>query len=225
MSDSFISNPSQQATNQVADARISFLGKTYGMLALCIAAGSIGAYFSMGLAFPHEHPFIMLFLMIGGIFGVQAVRHMQGVNVAALLGFGALTGLAISPLIGFVAAKSGILVAQAFMTTAVSFVALTGYVFYSRKDFSFLKGFVWTGLIAMIVLGLSNYFFFESGTLQLAISGMSVLLFSAFILYDTSSILRDYPNDEYVAAALTLYLDVFLLFENLLYLFGILGDE
>ena len=111
------------------------------------------------------------------------------------------------------------------MTTAVSFVALTGYVFYSRKDFSFLKGFVWTGLIAMIILGLSNYFFFESGTMQLAISGMSVLLFSAFILYDTSSILRDYSNDEYISAALTLYLDVFLLFENLLYLFGVLGGN
>jgi len=214
-----------QSPTNVADDRIAFLGKTYGMLAMCIGAGSLGAYFSMGSAFPHEHPFIMLGIMIAGIFGVQAVRHMQGINLAALLAFGAITGLAISPLIGFVAAKSGMLVAQAFMTTAVSFVALTGYVFYSRKDFSFMKGFLWTGLIAMIVLSLSNYFFFESGTLQLAMSGMGVLLFSAFILYDTSNILRDYPNEEYIAAALTLYLDVFLLFENLLYLFGVLGGD
>ncbi len=207
------------------DARITFLGKTYGMLALCIAAGSAGAYFSMGLAFPYEHPFMMLFAMIGGIFAVQALRHTPGVNFAALLGFGALTGMAIAPLVAIVSAKSGMLVTQAFMTTAVSFVALTGYVFYARKDFSFLKGFVWTGLIALIVLSLSNYFFFESGTIQLAISGMGVLLFSAFILYDTSNILRDYPNDEYISAALTLYLDVFLLFQNLLVMFGILGDD
>lgn len=212
-------------SSQLADARISFLGKTYGMLTLCIAAGAMGSYFSMGLAFPHEHPWMMLFAMIGGIFLVQGLRHTPGLNLAALLGFGALTGLAISPLVGFVAAKSDLLVAQAFMTTAVAFVALTGYVFVSRKDFSFLKGFVWVGLISMIVLGLSNYFFFESGTLQLAISGMGVLLFSAFILYDTSGILRDYPNEEYVAAALTLYLDVFLLFEHVLYLFGVLNDD
>jgi len=209
----------------LADERIDFLGKTYGMLALCIAAGSAGAYFSMGASFPQEHPWIMLGIMIGGIFGVQAVRHISGLNFAALLGFGAITGLAISPLVGFVAAKSEMLVAQAFLTTAASFVGLTAYVFISRKDFSFLKGFIWTGLIAMIVLGLSNYFFFESGTLQLAISGMSVLLFSAFILYDTSTILRDYPSNEYIAAALTLYLDVFLLFQNLLYLFGVLGGD
>ncbi|MES0371057.1 MAG: Bax inhibitor-1/YccA family protein [Mariprofundaceae bacterium] len=207
------------------DDRITFLGKTYGMLALCIAAGSAGAYFSMGIAFPYEHPFMMLFAMIGGIFVVQAVRHKAGINFAALLGFGALTGMAIAPLISMVSAKSGMLVTQAFMTTAVTFVTLTAYVFYSRKDFSFLKGFVWTGLVAMIVLSLSNYFFFESSTLQLAVSGMGVLLFSAFILYDTSNILRDYPNNEFISAALTLYLDVFLLFQNLLVMFGMLGGD
>ncbi|HKI62136.1 MAG TPA: Bax inhibitor-1/YccA family protein [Mariprofundaceae bacterium] len=209
----------------LADERIGFLGKTYGMLALCIGAGSIGAYLSMGLVFPQQHPWMTLFLMIGGIFLVQAVRHVPGVNFAALLGFGAITGFAIAPLVGLVAAKSPVLVLQAFMTTSVAFVALTAYTFISRKDFSFLKGFVWTGLIAMIVLGLSNYFFFESGTLALTLSGIGVLLFSAFILYDTSSILRDYPNNEYIAAALTLYLDVFLLFEHVLVLFGALGDD
>ena len=208
------------------DERISFLGKTYGMLALCIAAGSIGAYLSMGMAFPHEHPFMMLFIMMGGIFVVQGVRHQPVINQLALLGFGGLTGMAIAPLVGVVASTSGSMaVVQAFVTTAVTFVALTGYVFYSRKDFSFLKGFVWTGMIAMIVLGLSNYFFFESGILSLAMSGMGVLLFSAFILYDTSAILRDYPNDEYIAAALTLYLDVFLLFQNLLAMFGLMGGD
>lgn len=217
--------PSMTASVVQTDERIAFLGKTYGMLALCIAAGSAGAYFSMGLAFPYEHPFMMLFAMIGGIFAVQALRHTPGINFAALLGFGALTGMAIAPLVSMVSAKSGMLVTQAFMTTAVSFVALTGYVLYSRRDFSFLKGFVWTGLIALIVLSLSNYFFFESGMIQLAVSGMGVLLFSAFILYDTSAILRDYPNNEFIAAALTLYLDVFLLFQHLLVLFGMLNDD
>ena len=217
--------PTMTAPVVQTDERITFLGKTYGMLALCIAAGSAGAYFSMGLAFPYEHPFMMLFAMIGGIFAVQALRHTPGINFAALLGFGALTGMAIAPLVAMVSAKSGMLVTQAFMTTAVSFVALTGYVFYSRKDFSFLKGFVWTGLIALIVLSLSNYFFFESGTIQMAVSGMGVLLFSAFILYDTSNILRDYPNNEFISAALTLYLDVFLLFQNLLAMFGMLNDD
>ncbi|MFQ5345870.1 MAG: Bax inhibitor-1 family protein [Mariprofundus sp.] len=209
----------------LVDDRIGFLGKTYGHLALCIGAGAVGAYASQGLAFPYEHPWMMLFVMIGGIFLVQAVRHVRGLNMLALLGFGAITGMAIAPLVAFVAAKSGMLVAQAFMTTAVSFVGLTAYTFISKKDFSFLKGFVWTGLIALIVLGLSNYFFFESPVLALAGSGIGVLVFSAFILYDTSNILRTYPNDEHVAAALTLYLDVFLLFQNLLYMFGMLGGD
>jgi len=218
-------NQISMTSPQLVDSRIAFLGKTYGMLALCIAAGSAGAYMSMGLAFPYEHPFMMLFIMIGGIFAVQAVRHVSGLNLAALLGFGAITGMAVAPLVGIVAAKSPMLVTQAFMTTAVAFVSLTAYTFISRRDFSFLKGFVWTGLIAMIVLGLSNFFFFASPLLALTLSGAGVLLFSAFILFDTSSILRDYPNEEYIAAALTLYLDVFLLFEHILNLFGILGDD
>jgi FtsH-binding integral membrane protein len=217
--------PQLTASISRTDDRIAFLAKTYGMLALCIAAGSIGGYLSIGMAFPYEHPWMMLFAMIGGIFAVQMVRHTPVINLVALIAFGALTGMAISPLVGFVAAKSGMLVTQAYLTTAISFAGLTAYTFISRRDFSFLKGFIWTGLIAMIVLGLSNYFFFESGTMALALSGMGVLLFSAFILYDTSSILRDYPDNEFVAAALTLYLDVFLLFEHVLHLFGVLGDE
>ena len=213
------------SSTQLADDRIGFLGKTYGMLALSIAAGSMGAFMSMGMAFPYEHPFMMLFIMIGGIFLVQRVRHIPGINFVALLAFGVITGMAISPLVGMVAAKSGSLVTQAFMTTAVAFVSLTAYTFISRKDFSFLKGFVWTGLIAIIVLSLSNYFFFESPMLALTVSGIGVLLFSAFILYDTSNILRDYPNDEYISAALTLYLDVFLLFQHILAMFGMLNDD
>ena len=217
-------NTGTLTSTQLADARISFLGKTYGMLALCIGAGSLGAYASLGLSFPLMHPWLTLFMMMGSIFLVQAVRHTPGINIIALLGFGALTGFSISPLVGLVAAKSGMLVAQAFMSTAVAFVGLTAYAFVSRRDFSFLRGFVWMGLVAVIILGLSNLFF-HSGTMALALSGISVVLFSAFILYDTSAILRTYPNDEYIAAALTLYLDVFLLFENLLAMFGMLNDD
>jgi len=218
-------NQISMSSSQLVDSRITFLGKTYGMLALCIAAGSFGAYLSMGLAFPYEHPFMMLFIMIGGIFAVQAVRHVQGLNLAALLAFGGITGMSIAPLVGMVAAESPMLVTQAFLTTAVAFVSLTTYTFVSKRDFSFLKGFVWTGLIAMIVMGLSNYFFFQSPLLALSLSGIGVLLFSAFILYDTSNILRDYPNEEYIAAALTLYLDVFLLFQHILSMLGILNDD
>jgi len=217
-------NLSSISSTSAVDSRVNFIGRTYGMLALCIASGSIGAYFSMGFAFPLEHPFMMLFVMIGAIFAVQALRHTPGINAVALLGFGAITGMAISPLVGMVAAKSGMLVTQAFFTAAITFIALTAYCFSSRRDFSFMRGFVLIGLVTVIVLGLSNLYF-ESALFSLAIAGMSVILFSAFILYDTSQVLQHYPDDEHIAAALTLYLDVFLLFENLLVLFGILGDD
>jgi len=214
----------QTSAHTSVDARLGFIGRTYGMLGLCVAAGSLGAFFGMGVAFPAQHPWMMMFIMMGAIVGVQAVRHTPGVNVLALLGFGAITGMAIAPLVGMVAARSGMLVTQAFLTAAVDFIALTAYCFASRRDFSFLRGFVLIGLVTIIVLGISNLFF-ASATFSLVIAGMSVLLFSAFILYDTSQVLTQYPNDEYISAALTLYLDLFLLFENLLALFGILGSD
>ncbi|MDQ6989900.1 MAG: Bax inhibitor-1/YccA family protein [Mariprofundaceae bacterium] len=214
------------SSNTNIDERIAFLSKTYGLLGLCIAAATVGTYMSMEFTFPREHPWMMLFALIGGIFAVNAVRHVPKVNAVALLGFGALSGAVIAPLVGYVASTSGEgVVAQAFMTTAITFGALTAYVFYSGKDFSFMRGFLVTGLIAMIVLMLLNYFIFESGVMSLAISGVCVLLFSGFILYDTSNILREYPSDEYISAALTLYINVFMLFQHLLYLFGVLNDD
>jgi len=213
------------APSAAVDSRVAFIGRTYGMLALCIASGSVGAFLSMGLPFPAQHPFIMLFIMMGGIFAVQALRHTPVVNGIALVGFGAISGMAIAPLVGMVAAKSGMLVTQAFFTAAITFVALTAYCFVSRRDFSFMRGFVLIGLVTVIVLGLSNLYF-QSAVFSLAIAGMGVLLFSAFILYDTSQVLQNYPDNEHIAAALTLYLDVFLLFQNLLVLFGMLdGDD
>jgi len=68
------------ASSSAVNSRVAFIGRTYGMLALCIAAGSVGAYLSMGLAFPAQHPFMMLFIMIGGIFAVQALRHTPTIS-------------------------------------------------------------------------------------------------------------------------------------------------
>ncbi len=66
---------------QAVDERIRFIGKTYGMLALCVGTASAGAWFAAGLAFPREHPWIMLALMIGGILAVQALRHVPVINL------------------------------------------------------------------------------------------------------------------------------------------------
>ena len=105
-------------------------------------------------------------------------------------------------------------VRDAFLLTGASFTGLTGYVLITRKDFSFLGASLSMGL--WVVLGaMLLSFFVQSAALSLAIASVGVILFSGYILYDTSRILRD-PERNAVSAALRLFLDVVNLFLSLL---------
>jgi FtsH-binding integral membrane protein len=196
--------------------RMSFVRKVYALFfaATLFAIGGValGLSFEPLLAFAFEHPWIMLFAMLGGVMGAQAVRHVPGVNLAALFGFTTLTGIVISPLMYVVRQTNPDSILQAGVLTVGIFGGLTAYVFISKRDFSFMRGMLVTGLIVLILAGLVNVFLVGSGAFGFAIAAATLLLFSGFVLYDTSNIIRRYPTNEYVAGALSLYLDAFNIF-------------
>jgi modulator of FtsH protease len=200
--------------------RLAFIRKVYALFfaATLFAIGGV----LLGFAYPPlmiyalEHPFIMLFAMIGGVMGATALRHKPGINLAALFGFTTLTGVIISPLIALVYASNPASILQAGLLTVGIFGGLTAYVFISNKDFSFLRGMLVTGLIVVILAGLLNILIVGSSALYFATACATLLLFSGFVLYDTSNIIRRYPTNEYVAGALSLYLDAFNIFLALL---------
>ncbi|HEV3470184.1 MAG TPA: Bax inhibitor-1/YccA family protein [Pyrinomonadaceae bacterium] len=199
--------------------RMAFVRKVYALFfaATLFAVGGAGLGLSSPtlLRFAFEHPFIMLFLMIGGVFGAQAVRHVRGVNVVALFAFTTLTGVVISPLLYVLGRTNpGSILAAGALTVAI-FGGLTAYVFVSKRDFSFLRGMVTVGLIVVVAAALINMFVVSSA-FGFAIAAASLLLFSGFVLYDTSNIIRHYPVNEYIAGALSLYLDAFNIFLALL---------
>jgi modulator of FtsH protease len=200
--------------------RMSFIRKVYALFfaATLFAIAGVGAGISYRplLVFAFEHPYVMLFAMLGGVMGAQAVRHVPGVNLAALFGFTALTGVVISPLIAVYTRLNPASILQAGVLTVGIFGGLTAYVFISKRDFSFMRGMVVTGLIVVVLAGLLNVFVVGSGAFAFAISCAALLLFSGFVLYDTSNIIRRYPVNEYVAGALSLYLDAFNIFLALL---------
>ena len=142
--------------------------------------------------------------------------------MVALFSFTTVSGLTLGPLLYQVGPT---IAAEAFALTAITFVGLSLYVVYSKKDFSFMSGFLMAGLIVIIVGGLINMFFIGSIGMHFVISCGSVLLFSGFILYDTSNILRYYGTDEHVSATLALYLDVLNLFIALLSILGIMRND
>ena len=204
--------------------RLVFIKKVYSLLAMSMGTAAIGAYLGSGPLLLLVAPNMMLFfiLQIALIFFASFAARKPGLNMVALFSFTTVSGLTLGPLLYQVGPS---IAAEAFALTAITFAGLSLYVVYSKKDFSFMSGFLMTGLIVVIVGGLLNMFFIQSGMMHFVMSGASVLLFSGFILYDTSNILRYYGTDEYVSATLALYLDILNLFIALLSILGIMSDD
>ena len=212
------------AASVTTTERLVFIKKVYSLLAMSMGTAAVGAYLGSGPLLLLVAPNMMLFfiLQIALIFFASFAARKPGLNMVALFSFTTVSGLTLGPLLYQVGPS---IAAEAFALTAITFAGLSMYVVYSKKDFSFMSGFLMTGLIVLVVGGLLNMFFIQSGMMHFVMSGASVLLFSGFILYDTSNILRYYGTDEYVSATLALYLDVLNLFIALLSILGIMGRE
>ncbi len=110
------------------------------------------------------------------------------------------------------------LVMTALGATGAVFLGLSGYALTSRKDFSFMGGFLMVGILVAFLAGLGAIFF-EMPALSLAVSAMFVLLMSGLILYETSNIIHG-GETNYIMATVTLYVSIFNLFTSLLHLLG-----
>ena len=204
--------------------RLTFIKKVYSLLAMSMGTAAVGAYLGSGplLLLVAQNMMLFFILQFALIIFASFASRRPGLNMVALFSFTTVSGLTLGPLLYQVGPS---IAAEAFALTAITFAGLSLYVVYSRKDFSFMSGFLMTGLIVLVVGGLLNMFFIQSGMMHFVMSGASVLLFSGFILYDTSNILRYYGTDEYVSATLALYLDVLNLFIALLSILGIMSDD
>jgi modulator of FtsH protease len=112
---------------------------------------------------------------------------------------------------------------QALGGTALIFFALSGYALTSKKDFSFMGGFLMVGLIVAIVASLANIFF-QIPALSLAISAAIIMIMSGLILFDTSRIING-GERNYIRATISLYLSIYNIFVHLLSLLGVFGSD
>jgi modulator of FtsH protease len=142
--------------------------------------------------------------------------------VFALTGF---MGYTLGPLLSvYLSLPNGPqLVITAFAGTGVVFLGLSGYALVSRKDFSFMGGFLMAGILVAFLAGLGALFLGMAG-LSLAVSAMFVLLMAGLILYETSNIIHG-GETNYVMATVTLYVAIYNLFTSLLHLLGALGGQ
>jgi FtsH-binding integral membrane protein len=219
--------------------RIAFLKRVYGWMTAALLMTVVGAAISIQSGITEammNSGFLMTILLfvawIALAHVLQKVRHVPMVNVMAFAAYALFTGLVVSSLILIamlygeaLAGDSMTYIYQALGLTVAVFGGLTIYTFFTKRDFSFLRGMLITGLIGILVLGLMNAFIFQSSGMAMAVSFFGVLLFSGFILYDTQKIMKQYPVDEHVAGAMTLFLNFVLLFMYMLRLVMLLSGR
>ena len=198
---------------------------TYVLLAMTLAFSALTA----GIAVMINMPPLHWLLTIGGYFALLFLTAKTANSAMGLVCIFALTGfmgLTLGPIISFYlhAFSNGPqLVMMAFGGTAAIFLGLSGYALTTKRDFSFLGGFLMVGILVAFLAGIAALVF-SFPALSLAVSAMFILLMSGFILYQTSQLVHE-PNTNYILATVGLYVSIYNLFTSLLYLFGIFGGD
>jgi modulator of FtsH protease len=209
---------------EVAASSQRVLRNTYALLALTLLASAGTA--SIAMATNAAHPGILLTLAgyFGLLFAVVKLRN-SGWGVAAVFGLTGFMGYTLGPMLSATLALPGgaQIVAMAMGATAATFFGLSAYVLATRKDFSFMGGFLFAGMVIALLAGLGAIFF-EVPALGLAVSAMVALLSAGLILFETSRIVNG-GETNYVMATVSLYVSIFNLFTSLLSLFGFGSNE
>jgi len=218
--------PNTSARTQTAVlATNTVIRSTYILLSITLMFSALTAGVSMMLNLPHPG----ILLTLGGYFGLLFLtakfrnRSLGLAFVFALTGF---MGYTLGPILNsYLALPNGSQVVMTAMgATGAIFLGLSGYALTTRKDFSFMGGFLMVGILVGFLAGLGAVFF-EMPGLSLAVSSMFVLLMAGLILYETSNIIHG-GETNYIMATVTLYVAIFNLFTSLLHLLGFMnGDE
>lgn len=200
------------------------LRNTYALLSLTLLLSAAVASLSAALRLPHPG----LLLTLVGYFGLLFFIHKQQNSGWAVVGVFALTGFmgyTLGPVLAAQLALPGgaQTIALALGATGATFLALSGWVLATRRDFSFLGGFLFAGMVIAILAGLAAMFF-QMPALGLAVSAMVALLSAGLILFETSRIVNG-GETNYVLATVGLFVSLFNLFTSLLSLFGLGGND
>jgi modulator of FtsH protease len=201
------------------------LRNTYALLSMTLLFSAFTAGVSMSLNLPHPGLLLTLAGYFGLLFATAKFRD-SSVGLALVFALTGFMGYTLGPILNsyLAMANGGQVVMTAMAGTGVIFLGLSGYALTSRRDFSFMGGFLMTGILVAFLAGLGAVLF-EIPALSLAVSAMFVLLMSGLILYETSNIIHG-GETNYIMATVSLYVSIFNLFTSLLHLLGSMsGDE
>ncbi|MEW6292946.1 MAG: Bax inhibitor-1/YccA family protein [Pseudomonadota bacterium] len=217
-----IALPQSDAESVLASNRV--IRNTYLLLSLTLAFAAVAAGVSVALKLPHPG----ILLTLGGFFGLLFAVHKlknSGWGILAVFALTGFMGYTLGPIVTRYLGlpNGGEIVMQAMGGTAAIFVGLSAYALTTKKDFSFMGGFLMVGILLAFLAGLAAIFF-EIPALSLTVSAAFVLLMSGLILYETSNIIHG-GETNYVLATVTLFVSIFNLFTSLLQLLGFMNSS
>jgi modulator of FtsH protease len=219
-----------QTQTQSSVSTNKVLKNTYMLLAMTMGVSAIACGISMAVGLGQGIALIMNLVAIGLVWFVLPKTANSSTGIYVVFGFTALLGASLGPTINhYLSMTTGSqIVMQALAGTALVFFGLSGYVLTTKKDFSFMRGFLVTGLIvvvvAMLAMLVAGLFGVNIAGIHLALSAAIVFLMSGFILYDTSRIVNG-GETNYVMATVSLYLNIYNLFVALLHLIGATSND
>ena len=201
------------------------LRSTYALLAMTLLWSAVTAAVAVTARFPGLGMFPTLILFFGLLFAIHKTAN-SGWGLVWTFALTGVMGVSLAPLIGTVLglANGGVLVAQSLGITAVAFFGLSVYTVTTKRDFSFLRGFVVVGVIVILASIAASLFFIEFTTLMhQVLAGFCILFGAALILWRTSAVVRG-EETNYIRATVAIYVGLYNMFSSILLLFGI-GDD
>ena len=216
-----------QAGHGAADSALAtnrVIRNTYLLLSMTLAFSALTAALSTALNLPHPGLVITLVGYFGLLYLTTRFRD-RALGLAFVFALTGFMGYTLGPILNRYLGlpDGGQIVMTALGATAVMFVGLSAYALTTRRDFSFMGGFLMVGILVAFMAGLGALFF-SIPALSLAVSAMFVLLMSGLILYETSNLVHG-GETNYIMATVTLYVSIFNLFTSLLHLLGFAGKD
>ena len=201
------------------------LRNTYMLLSMTLLFSALTAGLSMVFNLPHPG---MIMTMVGyfGLLFLTTKFSNSGLGLVFIFALTGFMGLTLGPIINMylnVFSNGHELVMTALGGTGVIFIGLSGYALTTRKDFSFMGGFLMIGILVAFLAGIGAAVF-SIPALSLAVSAMFILLMSAMILYQTSAMIHG-GETNYILATISLYVSIYNLFLSLLQLLGAFSGE
>jgi modulator of FtsH protease len=218
------------SAGEVAVTRHRVLRNTYWLLAISMIPTVLGAWLGVRMNFslfagnPMIGFVVFLAIAFGFFYAIEKTKH-SAAGIAVLLGFTFFMGLMLSRLISLTLGYSngGTLIMTAFGGTAGIFAVMATIATVSKRDFSGMGKFLFVGVLVILAASVLNIFL-HLPALYLVVSVLAIGIFSAYILYDVQQVING-GETNYITATLSIYLDVYNIFANLLSLLGIFGGN